>query len=52
MVQKRLQKKTAENGGWTDYYRDGIDYMGNVLGDHEVKAIKLKIENEIDNEHS
>ena len=49
---KEAAKKTAENGGWTDYYRDGIDYMGNVLGDHEVKAIKLKIENEIDNEHS
>jgi hypothetical protein len=45
-------KKTAENGGWTDYYRDGVDYMGNDLGNHEVKAIKLKLHNEITNEHS
>jgi hypothetical protein len=36
--------KAALNGGWTDYYRDAVDYMGNKLGEHEVKSIKLKIE--------
>ena len=49
---REAAKRTAENGGWTDYYRDGVDYMGNKLGDHEVKAIKLKVENEISDEHN
>lgn len=44
---REAAKKTAENGGWTDYYRDGIDYMGNQLGEHEVKSIRLKIEDEM-----
>jgi hypothetical protein len=49
---KIAAEQAAQNGGWTDYYRDGVDYMGNKLGEHEVKAIKLKTENEIINEHN
>ncbi len=37
------EKANAE-GTWTDYYRDAVDYMGNNLGSHEVKSIKLKVE--------
>lgn len=36
--------KAALNGGWTDYYRDAVDYMGNKLGEHEVKSMKLNVE--------
>jgi len=36
------EKANAE-GKWTDYYRDAVDYMGNVLGEHEVKSIKLNV---------
>jgi hypothetical protein len=33
----------AANGGWTDYYRNAIDYMGNKLGRHEAKSLKLLV---------
>ena len=36
----------AANGGWTDYYRNAIDYMGNKLGKHEAKSLKLLIKDE------
>jgi hypothetical protein len=31
-------------GEWTDWYRDAVDQEGNKMGDHEVKALKLKTE--------
>ena len=36
----------AANGGWTDYYRNAIDYMGNKLGRHEAKSLKLLVKDE------
>lgn len=36
----------ASNGGWTDYYRNAIDYMGNKLGKHEAKSLKLLVKDE------
>jgi hypothetical protein len=36
-------RKANEAGTWTDHYRDAVDYMGNVLGEHEVKSIKLGV---------
>lgn len=30
-------------GIWTDWYRDGINHKGEKIGDHEVKALKLKV---------
>ena len=33
----------TQKGEWTDWYRDGIDHMGNKIGEHEVKSLKLKI---------
>ena len=38
----------AANGGWTDYYRNAIDYMGNKLGKHEAKSLKLLVKDESD----
>lgn len=31
-----------KQGKWTDFYRNGTDHKGNKIGDHEVKAIRLK----------
>jgi hypothetical protein len=31
-------------GQWTDWYRDAVDQDGNKIGEHEVKALKLKTE--------
>ena len=37
-------KNATGSGFYTDYYRDAVDYMGNKLGNHEVKSIKLRVE--------
>lgn len=28
---------------WTNFYRDGVDHKGNKLGEHEVKSLKLNL---------
>ena len=28
---------------WSDFYRNGVDHKGKDLGDHEIKALKLKV---------
>lgn len=33
----------TQKGGFTNFYRDGVEYDGTKLGEHEVKAIRLKI---------
>lgn len=35
-------------GDWTDWYRNAIDHNGNSVGKHELKSIKLKINNYTD----
>jgi hypothetical protein len=30
-------------GKWTDYYRNATDHNGNKIGEHQVKTIKLKV---------
>jgi len=37
--------KLAEENKWTNFYRDAVDYLGNKLGKHEVKSLKLKVIN-------
>lgn len=32
-----------QSGEWTDWYRDAIDENGNSIGEHETKALKLKV---------
>jgi hypothetical protein len=39
----KFVSKVAEEGKWTNFYRDAVDYMGNKLGQHEVKSLKLKV---------
>jgi hypothetical protein len=39
----KAAEKANSEGTWTDYYRDAVDYMGNHLGEHEVKSIKLGV---------
>jgi hypothetical protein len=43
--QKKLEvwEKISKEGGFTNFYRDAVDYNGNSIGEHEVKSIVLKI---------
>jgi hypothetical protein len=36
-------KKISESGGFTNYYRDAVDYEGNSIGKHELKALRLRV---------
>lgn len=36
-------EKYSEKNEWTNFYRNAIDYLGNKLGEHEVKNIKIKV---------
>lgn len=31
-------------GKWTNFYRDAVDHLGNIIGKHQVKAIRLKVD--------
>jgi hypothetical protein len=31
-----------KQGKWTDFYRNAKDHLGNTIGEHQVKAIRLK----------
>lgn len=33
----------SEKNEWTNFYRNAVDYLGNKIGNHEVKNIKLRI---------
>lgn len=35
--------KYAEKKEWTNFYRNGVDYLGNKIGEHEAKSIRLRI---------
>jgi hypothetical protein len=30
-------------GEWSDFYRNATDHLGNLIGEHEVKSIKLRV---------
>ena len=36
-------KDINSNGGWSDFYRKGVDENGNQIGNHEVKKITLSL---------
>lgn len=36
---------TVSSGKWTNFYRDAVDACGNSLGEHEVKSIRLRVNN-------
>ena len=35
--------KLNQSGKWGNFYRNATDHLGNKIGDHEVKAIRLEI---------
>ena len=37
-------------GNWTDWYRSATDHTGKIIGSHELKSIKLKINEYLDEE--
>lgn len=36
-------EKISQNGNFTNFYRDAVDYKGNKIGQHELKSLVLKI---------
>ena len=36
-------RKITEAGGFTNFYRDAVDYKGNSIGKHELKALRLRV---------
>lgn len=44
-----IVNKTVAAGKWTNFYRDAVDYLGNKIGSHEVKNIRLRV---VDNENN
>lgn len=39
---KEVNKYTSKNE-WTNFYRNAVDYLGNKIGEHEVKSIRLRV---------
>ena len=52
--QNRIEawEKISKEGGFTNFYRDAVDYKGNSIGQHEVKSLVLKINDYRDIEKS
>ena len=40
---QKVWEEISRKGGFTNFYRDAVDYLGNSLGSHELKSLKLKI---------
>ena len=40
---QKVWDEITKKGGFTNFYRDAVDYLGNSLGSHEIKSLKLKI---------
>lgn len=34
-----------KSGKWSNFYRDAVNYLGKSIGNHEVKALRLKVIN-------
>lgn len=41
----KIVKEKTSTGMWTNFYRDAVNYKGQKIGDHEVKAIRLNVKN-------
>lgn len=41
-------KEKTDAGQWTNFYRDAVNYKGQKIGEHEVKAIRLHVNNKND----
>lgn len=40
---QKVWDEITKKGGFTNFYRDAVDYLGNKIGSHEIKSLKLKI---------
>lgn len=40
---EEVRSSIISSGKWTNFYRDGVDACGNVLGKHEAKSIRMKV---------
>ena len=43
IINKKAIEKINMLGKWSGFYRNATDHLGNKIGKHEVKAIRLKI---------
>lgn len=41
----KIVKEKTDSGKWTNFYRDAVNYKGQKIGEHEVKAIRLHVNN-------
>ena len=41
----KIVKEKTDGGTWTNFYRDAVNYKGQKIGEHEVKAIRLYVNN-------
>jgi len=41
----KIVKEKTDGGKWTNFYRDAVNYKGQKIGEHEVKAIRLYVNN-------
>jgi hypothetical protein len=39
----KIVSEINKQGKWTDFYRNATDHEGNKIGNHEVKALRLKV---------
>lgn len=39
----QIVSEINKKGEWTNFYRDGVDYKGNKIGDHEIKSLRLNV---------
>ena len=46
----KKQREIILSGNWTDFYRNAVDHLGNSVGKHSLKTIKLKINKDKKNE--
>lgn len=42
----KRQREIILSGSWTDFYRNAVDHLGNSVGKHSLKTIRLKVNKE------
>jgi hypothetical protein len=38
-----IRNSILSSGKWTNFYKNGLNWFGQKVGEHEVKAINLKV---------
>lgn len=39
----KVWQEITQSGGFTNFYRDAVDYKGNKVGEHELKSLHLRV---------